>query len=160
MAGDNPYVVELVDGNPPNTRRGLAFLICKSNADINAKSTFDELNIKRQREIRTRFQWWLDGMINDKWFHGWPNDPSYKDCFVFKWKEKRQNHRLYGFLCHPLNHNPRFQLCVLVSHASKSKHNTDPRELDGANKLKVNENVKKAIQQVSKTIIGRLLPKS
>ncbi len=159
MVGDNPYVVELVDGNPPTSRRGLAFLICKSNPDINAKSTFDELNINRQRQIRTRFQWWLDGKVNDKWFHGWPNEPSHKDCFVFKWKENRQNHRLYGFLCHPLTNNPRFQLCVLVSHASKNQLHTNPRELDGANKFKENEKVKKAIQGVSKTI-SLLLPRS
>jgi hypothetical protein len=65
---------------------------------------------------------------------------------VFKWKVRRQHHRLYGFLCHPTpNANRRFQLCVLVSHAKKSQEATDITELDAVNGLRVDSSVRDAI---------------
>jgi hypothetical protein len=161
-AGEEPYIVELVQGNPPTSRRGLSFLVCETDPAIDAKASFDGLNLKKERELRRRFNWWLNGYTNDDWFHGWPNNPTHKECFVFRWKEKRQHHRLYGFLCHPLiSHRlvdyRRFQLCILTSHATKNSEHTDPRELDGVLRLKSKEEVREAIESVSKVIVS-LLP--
>jgi hypothetical protein len=151
MAGEKSYVVEMVSGHNI-TRRGLAFIICDNDQDIDAKVVFNGLDQKIQRTLHTRFDHWLDGGTNDYWFHGWPNDAKHKDCFVFKWREKSQNHRLYGFLYHPLSLDQGFQLCILVSHAKKNTWETDPRELDGANELKDEPAVKKAIAETAKLI--------
>ncbi|MFH0958237.1 MAG: hypothetical protein V1897_05990 [Pseudomonadota bacterium] len=152
MAGGKSYVVELVSGHKI-TRRGLAFLICQGDQDVNAKVVFDMLIPKREREIRTRFDHWLDGGTNKKWFHGWPDNPNYKDCFVFKWRENRQHHRFYGFLCHPLPLDLGFQFCVLVSHAKKNTWETNPSELDRLNEIKIRDGVRTAITKATKTIV-------
>lgn len=102
MLGRESYHVKLIPGHQI-TRRGLAFLISESEMNISAKGVFDKLSLNRERQVRSRFDYWLDGGTNDKWFHGWPNNPIYKDCFVFKWRESNQHHRFYGFLCNPLS---------------------------------------------------------
>lgn len=143
------YTVRLVDGVKPSSRRAIAFLSCSGDSNIDAGVVFGGLKQKREREVRSRFDYWIDGSRADKWFHGWPNDADYKQCFVFKWKDKNQHHRLYGFLCNPQPiTNPSFQLCVLVSHAMKTKWETDPHELDGANSLRANPAVKAAIAKL------------
>ncbi len=143
MAGAKSYVIEFIDGHRI-TRRGLAFLVCENDPTIDAKTVFYGLERKQQMLVRTRFDHWLEGNIHNQYFHGW-DKPGYRKCFVFKWKGNRQNHRLYGFLCHPLRHDRAFQLCVLVSHARKNSWETDPRELDGANALREKDAVKKVI---------------
>ena len=140
------YEIELIDGQEITSRRGLVFLISEGDTFINAKSVFHELPKKKELEVRTRFDYWLDGGTNDRWFHGWPDIPDYKDCFVFKWKQKNQNHRLYGFLCNPSLKSPAFQLCVLVTDATKSTEKTDKRILDYLTELKSNDAV---IQEIS-----------
>ncbi len=103
---------------------------------------------KTERELLDRFDYWIAGGIHDRYFHGWPNDAEYKDCFVFKWKKKRDCHRIYGFLDHPTpGSNPRFQLCVLVSHAKKSEWETDRRELDNVKGLRNKPAVRVAIRK-------------
>jgi hypothetical protein len=102
-----------------------------------------------EREVRSRFDYWIDGGVRDSYFHGWPNHPKYKDCFVFKWKENRRNRRLYGFLAHPTPiADPRFQVYILVSHVFKDEFETDPARLDRAVALRgapaVAEGVRKA----------------
>jgi len=150
MAEQKTYSIELIRGHEI-TRRGLAFLICESDGNIDAKSVFERLRPNREREVRSRFDYWLHGGTNDKWFHGWPNNPTYKDCFVFKWKERSQHHRLYGFLCNPLfNGKSFFRLCVLVSHATKNTWETDPAELDGVNEIKEKGEVKEAVWKAVK----------
>ena len=152
MAGRESYHVELIPGHQI-ARRGLAFLISGSETNIDAKSVFDKLSLNREREVRTRFDYWLDGGTNNKWFHGWPNYPIYKDCFVFKWKERKQHHRFYGFLCNPLSSDPGFRLCVLVSHAKKTTQHTDPSELHEVNQIKGEYAVKEAIRNAISTIV-------
>src|SRR6266542_1283397 len=110
------YTVRPVSGLRQSPHRSVAFLLSDEDEDINAAETFDRLIPAKRRAVLDRFDYWISGGHNDDYFHGWPNEPSYKDCFVFKWKDGRQRHRLYGFLCHPLlQTNRRFQLCVLVS---------------------------------------------
>jgi hypothetical protein len=152
MEGQITYSVELIHGHRI-TRRGLAFLICESDKNINAKTVFGGLKDNKERMLRTRFDYWLDGGINDDWFHGWPNDPSYKECFVFKWNDRRLHHRLYGLLCNPLDRYTWFQLCVLVSHAKKNTWKTDPAELDAVIKLREKTEVKEAVKRAVKDLI-------
>ena len=113
------------------TERGLAFLECREDPGINGRRVYEDLKENKQRLVRNRFDYWLGGGIHDQYFHGW-SDPEYKDCFVFKWKD-RKHQRLYGFLVNPRPRtDPRFQLCVLISHAQKTTQKTDPSELNGA----------------------------
>lgn len=149
-AGENPYVVELVTEHPINKRRGLAFLICKNDSDIDAKSVFDGLRENIYERVSTSFDYWLDGLVQPKRFHGF-DEPKNRDCFVFKWNDGQQRHRFYGFLCHPLQERyPNFRLCVLVSHATKNEKKTNPTELKRMNELKINEAVKEAIAEATK----------
>ncbi len=138
MASSTPYAVVPIDGLKPSERRGIVFLVLDGNQDLDASKTFNSLEQKQERALRGRFDLWIDGRApRDNYFHGWPNNPKYKECFVFKWKHRNQNHRLYGFLYHPQpKTRPRFQLCVLLSHATKNSWETDPSELDGANELR------------------------
>ncbi len=143
------YSVSRIDGLKKSERRAIAILYCDDNPGVDAGKVFAQLDDKRERELRTRFDLWIDGGVQDNYFHGWPSDPDYKYCFVFKWKKARQNHRLYGFLYHPTpESNARFQLCVFVSHAIKAKWETDPRELNMANMLRTIPAVREAISKV------------
>jgi hypothetical protein len=150
--GSTAYVVVPVQGLARSEMRGLAYLACADDDEIDADSTIAELqipkNLDRRRQVWSRFDYWVAGGRNDNYFHGWPNEESYKHCFVFKWKDNRLRHRLYGFLCNPLTTKPRFQLCVLVSHRTKSQHLTDPREKARAEGLRVDAAVKAAVAAV------------
>jgi hypothetical protein len=134
--GANPYTVKRVSGLRISERRAIAFLGCTTDASIDAEAAFQRLTKEREREVRNRFDYWIDGGIQDSYFHGWPNNPAYRKCFVFKWKEDRKCHRLYGFLIHPTPlSSPGFQVCVLASHATKTKWETDVQELSRAKAL-------------------------
>ncbi len=146
------YELVPIDRLNGSTKRGMVFLRCEEESDLNAIAAFAELSgdrtrRNRERDLRARFDYWIAGGRNDIWFHGWPNVRKYKPCFVFKWKENRACHRFYGFLCHPTpNKNPAFQLCVLCSHAVKTEWETDPSELDGALALSGDVDVLAAIK--------------
>jgi hypothetical protein len=143
-----PYSVSPIGGLRSNNRRGLAFLERSDDADINAKAVFERLQEKTKRDLRTRFDHWIDGNHHDKYFHGWPGDERYKECFVFKWRKGKVHHRLYGFLINPKpQENPRYQLCVLVSHGTKTEEYTDLTELDGAKDLRAREEVIRAVKR-------------
>lgn len=124
----------------------MAFLCSDTDSTVDAKKAFDELAAKRERELRSRFDYWIDGGSNKRWFHGW-DVPQYRLCFVFKWKDKKHQ-RMYGFLCHPMpNREPRLEICVLVLHAQKTEYETDAAELDRVNAIRVNETVLAAIRK-------------
>lgn len=81
-----------------------------------------------------RFDHWISGNVFDKYYHGWPNNPERKYCFVFKW----QDDRFYGFLIHPKqDSNPSFVACVLVCHEQKGKWETDPEMISLCNKFRL-----------------------
>ncbi len=124
--------------------------MCANDKGLNASAVFDQLQPARAREVRTRFDHWIDAaQPNDKWFHGWPGHPRYGGCFTFKWKENRTNHRFYGFLCHPpLISDASFHLCVLVYHATKNERETDESELDRVCALRAQANVIAAIGEI------------
>jgi hypothetical protein len=140
------YVVQRIDGIKRTDRREVVFLTRDNDDELNAAQAFAGLDEKRDRLVRDRFDYWTDGGINDNYFHGWPNDPTNKECFSFRWNQKRLHHRFYGFLYRPKpKTNARFLLCILLSHAIKTNWNTDPHELGRANTLRVDPCVIAAI---------------
>jgi len=131
-------------------RRAVGFLDSDTDANLNGRSTFESLKRESERAVRTRFDWWISGDTpNDRWFHGWPNQPKYKECFTFKWKENRQHQRLYGFLHHPQpKTQPRFQICVLIFHEAKNEDQTDFSILDRINQFRQDSIVISAIKKL------------
>jgi len=147
MSTRRRYIVVPVPELKPSERRGIVFLN-DGLGTLDALGAFNVLKVKYRRELLDRFDYWIGGGVQDRYFHGWPNVPEYKDCFVFKWKENRNCHRLYGFLYHPQKRTrPRFQLCVLISHAVKKEWETDPQELIGAKQLRNELEVIRAIRE-------------
>ena len=143
------YTVTLVPGLVyKGYRRGVAFVECPEDKKIDAKVAFDSLKEKKKQDVLNRFDLWQRGQTCNKYFHGWPNIPQYKECFVFKWAEGRTHHRLYGFLVNPKPlKDPGYRVCVLVSHARKNEEPTDPSELDGVNELKGKQEIAEAIKK-------------
>jgi hypothetical protein len=130
-----------IAGLKPSERRTVVFMTKPNDASLDAKAAFDNLDQKQKRAVLDRFDHWIEGaegaQPNDKYFHGWPNNQEYKQCFVFKWNHGKEHHRLYGFLFNPQpNSRPNFRVCVLVSHAVKTTWLTDPGELKGAKVLR------------------------
>ncbi len=148
------YRIAKIDGFRQSERRGVAYLICQEDSEIDAFKTLkalevatDAAGIKRRQHLYSSLELWRDFGRNDNRFHGWPNEPAHKNCIVFKWNERGQLQRMYGFTCHPLKTVSYFQLCVLVSHRQKNERLTDPREKDRAELLRNTEAVIKAIAQ-------------
>jgi hypothetical protein len=135
----------LVLGVTQSTGRSIGFL--EGDDELDAGEVFDDLQEKTGMTVRSRMDWWLSGNNGPgEWFHGFPNDSDHKECFVFKWKQKRQGHRLYGFLCKPWPEtNPGFQLCVLNIHATKNEYDTDLTELDRVNRWHASLGAREAI---------------
>jgi len=140
------FVVTRIPNLRWSPKRGLAFLECSEDRSLNARRVYDKLKNKKRQMVRNRFDYWLDFGICDKYFHGWSN-PQYRECFVFKWKD-RAHQRLYGFLINPMPRtNPGFQVCVLYSHAQKNTENTDSSELNEANILRQDQRVINAVKK-------------
>jgi hypothetical protein len=135
MPPNRTFQVERIPRLQRGKDRSLAFLVSPEDVSIDAKRVFESLSVEKQRLLLDRFDYWLQRGVHNPYFHGW-DDPDYRNCFVFKWKEKRQHQRLYGFLIHPSPQtSPRLEVCVLVSHAQKNTEFTDPAELNGAKAL-------------------------
>jgi hypothetical protein len=141
------YQFSLVEGLRIG-RRAVGFLEDQAeNSSLNAKVKFDSLRPPKDRDVRRRFDHWLEFGIKDNWFHGWPNDGTVKGCFSFRWEEKgRQHHRFYGFLYHPQPKTfPSRQICVLAYHDVKTDLNTNRTLLIRSMGLRANVEVRKAI---------------
>ena len=80
MTQHRTFKVTLIDGLPANNHRGIAFLECMEDDNIDAKKVFEGLNKDRKRDVLSRFDYWLSGGTHNKYFHGWPNNPNYKEC--------------------------------------------------------------------------------
>lgn len=127
--------------------RGIAFLECSEDESIDAKVKFEGLKEKKRNEMLSRFDYWLGGGQSKKYFHGFVQ-PGRRECFVFKRKDAGTYHRFYCFLINPRpSIDPRYQVCILVSHAQKNTEHTNPSELDAVNTLRVNKEVIKAVQE-------------
>ncbi len=142
------YSIALVDGLAPSDYRDVVFLT-HDDGNLDAANVFDCLEDNPRRTVLARFDYWKAGGMQDRYFHGWPSDRRFKNCFTFKWNHRRTMHRFYGFLCHPKqNTRPRFQLCVLHSHATKHDWNTDTSFLTLAESLKATPTVLGAIKNL------------
>jgi len=120
-----PLTFRLLAGCRVSMERGIGFL--EGHSDLDAGRAFDSFGGADARAFRSHMDQWLDGANGPKThFHPFKSDLDHRNCFVFKYKE----HRLYGFLCHPEDSDPRFQLCSLCIYATKHEHNSDRRELD------------------------------
>jgi len=133
-------------------RRAIGFveeMVEGGHAELDAKLIFDGLVGSRERDVRKKFDHWLAHGRNDKWFHGWPNDASCRECLCFKWDEKDGHHRFYGFLYHPQpKTKSSFQICVLAYHDHKTKQETDRKFLIRCMNLRSNLSVQAAISFV------------
>ena len=142
------YAFRLADGFSFK-HRAIGFLEHRQGAELDAGMVFGQLKENPTRYIRAGMDCWLDGQSCDRRFHGWPNDDEHRPCFTFKWKEKRQHHRFYGFLCNPKPLTDRgFRLCVLVFHCCKNDWATDPAVLDRCCALQRDVGVIEAIAQI------------
>ena len=131
-------------------RRGVSFLI-SPNEKVTAKPVFDGLeNSNPERMLLTRFEAWVDGLLNDKWYHGWAQSQfagKYTNCFVFKYKGKRLEQRFYGFLYNPKTKpsDHGYRLCVLIRHASKKEWETDETDLKIVEEIRTTPAVQRII---------------
>lgn len=150
MGKDKSYSIAQIKGLIPSERRSVVFLKSSDDDRVNAKIVYDKtVSSKKgkdfERRMLDRFDYWIKGGQQDKYFHGW-NEPNYRNCFVFRCTFKKRNHRFYGFLCHPTpKKNARFQICVLISHDYKHEQHTDPFHKNLANELHTTQSVKDAI---------------
>jgi hypothetical protein len=133
-------------------RRGVAFLISEDTR-VTAKQVFDGLKENTQRMFRARFDYWIDGMPYEKGYHRWDKSEyqgKYVNCLVFTCRENRLAQRFYGFLCNPKTSDHGYHLCILIRHASKSKHETDETDLKIVEEMRTLPAVKKAIDDFFK----------
>jgi hypothetical protein len=134
------FLFSFVSLLPIGPRRAIGFLEDRNDPRMDARATFATLSGNRERTVRHKFGYWQEGgQPHDKWFHGWPSNPKYKDCFVFKWDEQRLHHRLYGFLCNPSATQPRLRVCALMYHDAKTDWETDYSILDRINTARQNQ---------------------
>ncbi len=110
------------------SKREIGFL--NGHRELNAQAEFANFDLATERAMRANMEHWTAG--NDKpktRFHNFPNEPTHKHVFVFK----HQEHRLYGFLCHP---KPKtagsFRLCVLCIYGTKFEWASDEAQKDRA----------------------------
>jgi hypothetical protein len=139
------FLLEAIGGVNDAGSGGIRFLARQGDSSLTAGAAFREAAPKDQRTLLDRFDYWLQGGRRDEYFHGFPNRERYKHCFVFKLRKGRVGHRWYGFICNPDTTRPRFRLCVLVSHATKTEHATDETELEHAETLRLDQGVQAAI---------------
>jgi hypothetical protein len=129
-------------------RRGVVFLSCDNNQDVNAEAVFKALEQRDQDRMRDKFEYWMRG--NDgpsNWFHGF-DDEGRKYCFVFKRKKAHTHYRYYGFLINPQpKTDPGYRVCVLTNHAQKNTEATDPSETSLTNMLRLQPDVIAAVQR-------------
>lgn len=139
------YRIVRIDGLI-DTRRSVVFLEClPEDKFINALSYYVGAKDKIRLDFLGRFGHWLSGQTCDKYFHGWPNEETRRQCFVFKKEAGSVHQRLYGFLTHPKPEEGRFQACVLVHHTQKTDE-TDPNVMKAVEALRLTKDVQDAVR--------------
>lgn len=99
--------------------RAVGFIEEATKGDLDAKRVYEALKPTVQHKLDTRFKHWLDRVIYNKYFHGFPGDHG--TCFTFKWEERHIPQRLYGFICHPKPYTDAgFELCSLMYYDTKA----------------------------------------
>jgi hypothetical protein len=127
-----------------SARRAVGFL--DGDPQMDAAGNYAGFGTNDKSTMNRRIEHWALPKDGPKaWFHGWPNDKKYRECFVFKLNE----HRLYGFLCNPLpNSNPRFQLCTLIIYTAKYERKTERTILKKVEQWRTSSAVREAIAYV------------
>lgn len=157
MQNITPKEIEVVTSN---NHRGVIFLLV-DDKKVTIRDAFAGLKKNIERQFRSRFDAWRDGINKHEWYHGWNSSEfggKYIRCFVFKCKEGHLHHRLYGFLCNPDLNNKRFHVCILVNHAKKNKHQTDVTFLDDVEdirKLFINDSNLRVVCKSVNDFLGR-----
>jgi hypothetical protein len=139
--------ISVVPGLQINGRRTVALLRDASDVDLNGAAVFDALDTKDKRNVLARMDYWIAGGTRDEYFHGWPQNPDRKHCFVFKWK-RQIGQRLYGFLCNPDTSRPEFRLCVLCIHSTKTNYETDSTVFTKLNEVRQRAAVVHALRRL------------
>jgi hypothetical protein len=128
--------------------RSVLFIEATEMRHVNIAADFKKLPLTIQRTFLRRFDNWIDGFRNRAHYHGWEKSQyggHYQECYVFKCQE----HRLYGFLCHPkAPGDPAYECCVLAYHAFKQKWTTDETELSRAKAISENRAVMVAVHSL------------
>ncbi|MBE3086864.1 MAG: hypothetical protein IMZ64_11685 [Bacteroidetes bacterium] len=139
------YRLRFLTREASNATRAVAILI-SPDGKIAANATFNQLNVKEKSWLQVSFDHWC---VNREWipkrYHGWTGsefDGKYKRCFVFKGNAKQRKLRLYGFLCHPKESNPRFELCILVHPSYKEGDETYEPDLEKTKEISLMPEVK------------------
>jgi hypothetical protein len=129
MAFPQIYCVEWLAGHTPSKRRGLAWLNPRPRIEgIDGESVFKKFNDAIRRNFEGRFDWWTNaplGVTKKEYCQGW-DEEGYGKVWVFKYRE----HRIFGFLCHPDDEDPSFQMCVLCSYTIKDGWEADKQLKD------------------------------
>lgn len=72
----------LIPGQAVSSRRAIGFLDSDTDASFDGRRKFEELEPARDREVRTRFDYWISEGKNNRWFHGFEDEPKYRRCFA------------------------------------------------------------------------------
>lgn len=133
----------LLTGCRQSLMRGIGFL--EGHKELDAGGAFDGMEGSDESYFRASMDQWLDGANGPKTrFHNFKSDTEFRGCFVFKCDK----HRLYGFLCNPVDTNRRFQLCALCIYAVKTEHESDRAELKRVEEWRTNLGAQGAIAKV------------
>jgi hypothetical protein len=146
MMEAKPCSLEPLPGQRDSPRRAVLFLIYKKMQFINAKDEFLALSKDEERTLLSRVDYWNDGKVFKKYFHGWDTSQykgRYTKCFVFK----LQDRRFYGFLAHPKITDSRFEVCVLVLHEEKNQWETEESDLRRIKEISEDVVVRKALTE-------------
>ena len=139
----SPLTFRLLAGCRPSERRGIGFL--EGHRSLNAGTAFENFKLNIERKFRAHMDEWLDGADGPKtYFHVFKSDWEHRNCFVFKCQE----HRLYGFLCHPKKSEPRFQLCAVCVYVTKHEHESDRTQQNRVEEWFSNVAARQAISQL------------
>ncbi|HZG54156.1 MAG TPA: hypothetical protein VEZ40_18785 [Pyrinomonadaceae bacterium] len=141
-----PCSLEILPGQRDSTRRAVLFLIYQKVQFVDAKDKFQALSDDEERTLLSRIDYWIDGKVYKKYFHGWDASQyrgKYTTCFVFKLQERR----FYGFLAHPKSADRRFEACVLVLHQEKNQWETEEGDLRRIKEISEDAAVRKALME-------------
>lgn len=129
-------IVEQIPGLGDNARRDVFLLDSEADRFVNAndrwKNYCTNSELKFFKASMTR--WLGSPEAVKRRYHGWTGSEhggKYTRCFVFKANHNGQNARLYGFLSHPDQQNPGYQVFVATHYlAGKKANQTNTKILD------------------------------
>ncbi len=126
-------------------------LLTHSASFVDAAIKFEKLASNSERHYLRGFDLWLGDAHRPKRYHGFNKSEyggRFTKCFTFKNVDVGE--RFYGFLCRPKDpSDPHFEMCVLVCYAKKKKDETDPSQLERADKMRKDPLVISALEDAN-----------